>query len=151
MTTNPANLTANNGQMFENMWSIEVTGGGNPKVYGSGRMVSYANIQSGQQEFFLAQIDRAAGAGKTLQIDLFDPGDVGDKAWVQVLSPDGNAYTPGRHELDRGHECHRRTYRGPTTATCIQTYGSNTAISPPSDGSPACTDNATSGGQPPNS
>jgi hypothetical protein len=38
-------------------------------------------------------------------------------------------------------------HRGPTTATCIQTYGSNTSINPPAGGTPACTDNATSGGQ----
>ena len=34
-----------------------------------------------------------------------------------------------------------------SNVTCIQTYANNSAISPPSGGSPACTANATSGGQ----
>ena len=93
-TTDPGNPTGNADQAFENMWSLEVVGGSNPTISGSGRMVSYANIESGSQIFYLAQIDARTGAGKTIVIDLFDPGDVGDKAWLQILSPNGNVYTP---------------------------------------------------------
>ena len=55
-TTDPVNPSLNASQAFENMWSIEVVGGGNPKIYGGGRMVSYANIQSGAN--FLSRPDR---------------------------------------------------------------------------------------------
>ena len=141
MTTDPSNPTLNQNQMFENMWSILVTGGGNPKVHGSGKMVSYANIQSGQQEFFLAQIDRSAGAGKTVEITLFDPGDVGDKAWLQILDPDGNVYTTATMDYTADANASAGHTSG-TAVTCIQTYGNGSSISPPS-GCP----NYTSGGQ----
>ncbi len=126
---------ANADESFENMWSILADGGGEPHIYGSGRMVSYANIEGGQQEFYLAQIDRPAGAGKTVEIRLFDPGDVGAKAWMQILSPDGNSYdpVPFSYTADNG--------RSGTNVTCIQTYGGGSGPAPPA-GCP----NLTSGG-----
>ncbi len=76
-----------------NRWGLEVSSaGGNPRVYGSSRMAAYANVQAGVQTFYLAQIDRASGAGKTVDIDLYDPGDVGGGAWLEILNPDGNVY-----------------------------------------------------------
>jgi Flp pilus assembly protein TadG len=140
-TTSPTNPTLNEMQMFENMWSLQVVGGGNPKVHGLGRMVSYANIQSGQQEFFLAQIDQAVGAGKTLEINLFDPGDVGDKAWLQILDPDGNVYTPATFSYTADANAAAGHQAG-TNLTCIQTYGNGSGTTPPS----GCS-NLTSGGQ----
>ncbi|HEY6058261.1 MAG TPA: pilus assembly protein TadG-related protein, partial [Candidatus Limnocylindrales bacterium] len=141
-TTDSANATLNQNQAFENMWSLEVIGGGSPTIYGSGRMVSYANIQSGSQLFYLARITKNAGAGKTMEIDLFDPGDVGDKAWLQILSPDGNAYNP----MTFSYTADGNAASGHTSGTnvnCIQTYGNNSSISPPA----GCTANYTSGGQ----
>jgi hypothetical protein len=140
-TTDPNNPAANQSQAFENMWSLAITGGGSPTIAGSGRMVTYANIQSGSQLFYLSQIDRTA-AGKTLEIDLFDPGDVGDKAWLQILSPDGNVYTPATFNwtADSYNTSPRTT--GATNVTCIQTYGNSSAIA-----APAGCDNYTSGGQ----
>lgn len=139
-TTDPVNATLNENQAFENMWSLEVVGGGTPTIAGSGRMVTYANIQSGSQLFYLSQIDRTA-AGKTLEIDLFDPGDVGDKAWLQIYSPDGNVYRPATFNwtADSYASAGHKSGMG---VTCIQTYGNSTAITPPA-GCP----NDTSGGQ----
>ncbi len=133
-TTNPSNPNDNWDESFENMWSILVEGGGKPHIFGSGKMVSYANIEAGQQTFYLAQIDRQAGAGKTVEIKLFDPGDVGQKAWMQILSPDGNAYNPVTfsYTADNG--------RSGTNVTCIQTYGGGGPSAPS-----GCT-NLTSGG-----
>ena len=71
------------------MFSLEVTGGGSPQVYGSGRMAAYNNLLGGIQKFYLAQVDETA-AGKTIEIDLFDPGDVGGNATLKVLSPYNN-------------------------------------------------------------
>ncbi len=133
-TTNPNNPNDNWDETFENMWSILVEGGGNPHIFGSGRMVSYANIEAGQQTFYLAQIDQRSGAGKTVEIKLFDPGDVGQKAWMQILSPDGNAYNPVTfsYTADNG--------RSGTNVSCIQTYAGGGPAAPA-----GCT-NLTSGG-----
>jgi len=80
----------------ENAWSIEVTGpndaaGNSPQVHGLGRMAGYNILGSGLQQMYLAQIDQTA-AGKTIEIDLFDPGDVSGNAFLRVKDPDGNAY-----------------------------------------------------------
>ena len=90
-TTNPGNASINANTNAENMWSLAVTGGGGPRVYGAGRMATYNNLNSGLQKFYLAQIDAATGAGKTAEIDLFDPGDVGGNAFLRILSPDGGS------------------------------------------------------------
>ncbi len=94
-TSNPNNATVNASTNAENMWSIEVTGGTNPQVYGNGKMAVYNNLQAGAayQLFYLAKIDQPTGAGKTALIDLFDPGDVSGNATLKVLSPDGNTQT----------------------------------------------------------
>lgn len=75
----------------ENGWSIWVSGGSTPRIYGGGRMVAYNNLESGAQLFYLAQID-AVHAGKTMIVTLFDPGDVTGDATLRIKSPDGNAY-----------------------------------------------------------
>jgi Flp pilus assembly protein TadG len=139
-TTDPNSASTNQNQAFENMWSLEVTGGGAPTIAGSGRMVTYANIQSGSQLFYLSQIDRTA-AGKTLEIDLFDPGDVLDKAWLQILSPDGNVYTPATFSW-QADSYDTNSYNSGSNATCIQTYGNSSSIPPPA----GCSTNKTSGG-----
>ena len=43
------------------------------------------------QPFYLAQIE-AAHAGKTMVIQLFDPGESSGDAFLRIKSPDGNAY-----------------------------------------------------------
>jgi hypothetical protein len=80
----------------ENDFGIEVTGpnsalGASPRVYGLGKMAAYNILPSGVQTFYLAQIDKTA-AGKTIEIDLFDPGDVSGNAVLRVKNPDGNVY-----------------------------------------------------------
>ena len=142
MTTDPNNSNGNLGQSFENMFSLEVTGGGAGQIYGAGRMATYANIDSGTQTFYLAQISQVLGAGKTMEIDLFDPGDVGAGAWLQILSPDGNKVDPNNHAsftwtADSNASSGHQSSGG--TVTCIQTFG-GTGSAPP--GCPA----ATSGG-----
>jgi hypothetical protein len=126
MTTNPSNQTANLGQSFENMFSFEVTGGSaggvGPQVYGNGRMVSYANVDAGAQTFYLAQVSRTVGAGKTMEIDLFDPGDVGQPSWLQILSPNGsvaNNYATFSFTADANATAHTSG----SNVTCLQTYG----------------------------
>jgi hypothetical protein len=79
----------------ENDFSLEVrgpsAGGKSPRVYGLGRMAGYNILSAGVQSFYLAQID-AKAAGKTIEIDLFDPGDVSGNATLKIKDPDGNSY-----------------------------------------------------------
>lgn len=82
----------------ENDFGIEVTGPNDtqvppnsPRVYGLGKMAAYNILPSGVQSFYLAQIDKSA-AGKTLEIDLFDPGDVSGEGTLRIKNPNGNAY-----------------------------------------------------------
>ncbi|MEA2621513.1 MAG: hypothetical protein QOH61_423, partial [Chloroflexota bacterium] len=87
-TSSASNLSTN----AENMWSLWVNASGSaPQVYGEAKMVAYNNLLGGTQLFYLAQID-AANAGKTVEITLFDPGDVSGNAFLKIKSPNGNAY-----------------------------------------------------------
>jgi hypothetical protein len=110
-TSDAANITAN----AENGWSLYVTGGSNPQVYGESKMVAYNNLRAGTQQFYLAQID-AQDAGKTMEITLFDPGDVNGDAYLKLLSPNGNAYNFATfsYSSDNGRA-------GSASATQIQT------------------------------
>jgi Flp pilus assembly protein TadG len=144
MVTDPNNASGNLGQSFENMFSLEVTGGAasgvNPRVYGNGRMATYANIDTGTQTFYLAQISRAVAAGKTMEIDLFDPGDVGQRSWLQLLSPDGglaNNYAT----FDFSADANATAHTSGTGVTCLQTYGGATGAT-----APAGCSNYTTGG-----
>jgi len=84
--------SSNDNTNAENMFSLWVTSSGaNPQVYGEGKMAAYTNLVSGNQLFYLAQIGQE-NAGKTMEITLFDPGDVSGNAYLRIMSPDGNAY-----------------------------------------------------------
>jgi hypothetical protein len=118
----------NAGTGAENMWSIYVGDNGpagSARVYGGGRMVGYNNItsNSGYQRFYLAQIEKVH-AGKTLIIELFDPGDVGQNAWLRVLSPDGNVYSYATFDYTADSVCvsGRSDSCAATGRTQIQTY-----------------------------
>lgn len=82
----------NNSTNAENMFSLWVNSSGTgPQVYGEGKMAAYNNLVAGNQLFYLAQIG-AENAGKTMEISLFDPGDVSGNAYLRIKSPDGNTY-----------------------------------------------------------
>ncbi len=106
----------------ENAWSIEVTDGPgtSPEVHGLGRMAGYNILGSGAQRMYLAQIDQTA-AGKTVEIDLFDPGDVGGNASLSVLDPDGNAYNAANFTWTADANC----IAGQSEPTC---FGSGTSV-----------------------
>jgi Flp pilus assembly protein TadG len=111
-TSVPGNASTN----AENMWSAWVSSStGSSQVYGQGKMVTYTNLIGGTQRFYLAQI-AAVHAGKTMEIKLFDPGDVGGDAFLRILSPDGNAYNYASfsYTADNGRS-------GPAGTTQIQT------------------------------
>ncbi len=110
------NVAGNNSTNAENMWSAWVTSStGASQVYGQGKMVTYTNLVGGTQLFYLAQI-AAVHAGKTMEIKLFDPGDVSGDAFLRILSPNGNAYNYASfsYTADNGRS-------GPAGTTQIQT------------------------------
>ncbi len=114
--------TSNNSTNAENMWSAEVSStGGQSQIYGEARMCAYNNLTSGAQLFYLAQIDRT-NAGKTMEITLFDPGDVSGNAYLRILSPNGNAYNYATftYTADNG--------RSGTNVTQIQTASSGGSL-----------------------
>jgi hypothetical protein len=84
----------NNGTNAENMFGILATNtsGGTPHVYGQSRMCDYVNVVAGSQNFYLAQI-AAVHAGKTLQITVHDPGDVGGTATLRFKQPTSGGYS----------------------------------------------------------
>jgi Flp pilus assembly protein TadG len=87
------NVAGNTNTNAENMWSAWVSSSsGKSQIYGQGKMVTYNNLLAGTQLFYLAQIDKVH-AGKTMEIKLFDPGDVAGNAFMRILSPDGNTYS----------------------------------------------------------
>jgi Flp pilus assembly protein TadG len=116
-----------------NRFSLMVTSAsGGPRVYGGGRMAAYTNMQAGTQSFYMAQIDQTSGRGKTIEIDLYDPGDVGGGAWLQFLNPDGSTYTPATFSYTSTSKGGQAGPSG-TNVTCIETNrpGSAPAFSIP--------------------
>jgi Flp pilus assembly protein TadG len=77
-----------------NAWGIQATslGGASARVYGQSRMCLTMNVASGTSIFYLAQIE-AAHAGKTLEIKLFDAGDISNTT-LRILMPTATGYTP---------------------------------------------------------
>jgi hypothetical protein len=85
----------NNTTNAENMFGIMATTtsvGTAPHVYGQSRMCDYVNVVAGTQLFYLAQI-AAVHAGKTLQITVHDPGDVGGSASLRFKQPTAAGYS----------------------------------------------------------
>jgi Flp pilus assembly protein TadG len=105
------NTTAHNAFGF---WAGSSSG--TPRIYGIGAMEAYVRLPGGRaSEFYLAQIE-AAHAGKTMQIDLWDPGDTGAlSASLEILKPTSTGYVPAtfsytaRRESSGGSSCDSRS------------------------------------------
>jgi Flp pilus assembly protein TadG len=100
--------------------------GGTPRVYGLGAMEAYVRLPGGRSsEFYLAQIDREH-AGKTMVVNLWDPGDTGNlAASLQLLKPTATSYqpvefsysaTPNSHHGNTS-DCGNRSGTGATSIT----------------------------------
>jgi Flp pilus assembly protein TadG len=89
-TTKTTDANINKNTNAENMWALDAMGAG-AQIFGNGRMAVYNNLRPGQatQQFYLAQIDKQTGAGKTALLDIFDPGDVAGDGVLKILSPNG--------------------------------------------------------------
>ena len=116
--------SANDAIAAENLFSIHVTGGAQPRVYGAGRMAAYNNLEAGTQRFYLAQVEDRH-AGKTLDITLFDPGDVSGDAFLRIYSPDGNSYDYAVFDYTADSACTTASDACSATGrTQIKTHGS---------------------------
>ena len=69
--------------------------GAQPRVYGLGAMEAYVRLPQNQvSEFYLAQID-SVHKGKTMVINLWDPGDTRPlRATLEILKPTSSGYVP---------------------------------------------------------
>ena len=95
-TTNPTNANDQKGTSAENMWALRAVptnAAYRPYVYGLGKMVIYANVANGTTLFYLGRVE-AVHAGKTMVIQLFDPGDASGNSSIEVLKPTSTGYVP---------------------------------------------------------
>lgn len=113
VTTSSAGNTTTNA---ENMFGVQAVSNVAtvPRVHGTSRMALYNNLNGGASLFYLAQID-AVHAGKTVEIRLFDPGDVGGDAVLRIKKPTTAGYVDATfsYTADNG--------RSGTNVTSIQT------------------------------
>jgi len=75
-----------------NRWSMRATAstGPQPSLFAVGDMSIYANVNSGITDFFLAEV-LPQNAGKTMEIDLFDPGEANGNNEIRIVGPDGTS------------------------------------------------------------
>jgi Flp pilus assembly protein TadG len=111
-------VTTNSGSLSEdaiNAFGIQATAtaGASARVYGQSRMEAFIVINN-TSVFYLAQIE-AAHAGKTLEIKLFDPGDISDTVFkIRLPTTSGFVY-PQFTFSATGSSCGAPTSGGPTT------------------------------------
>jgi hypothetical protein len=96
-STDPANVAAQRSVDGENSFALYASAsGGSPRIYGLGAMQMFTPLSAAgsavQSEFYLAQID-AVHAGKTVEIQLWDPGDTNPlSASVEILLPNSSGW-----------------------------------------------------------
>ena len=98
-----------------------------PRIYGLGAMQMYTPLSTAagsgtQSEFYLAQIE-AIHAGKSMQIELWDPGDTGNlTANVQILMPTAAGWTP----VNFSYSGKTGTSNGNVNSSCNTNANANT-------------------------
>ncbi len=97
-STDPANTASQKGTNGENSFALYASAsGGTPKLYGLGAMQAFTPLSASGSavvsEFYLAQID-ANYAGKTIEIQLWDPGDTNPlSAVLAILAPTSSGWS----------------------------------------------------------
>jgi hypothetical protein len=108
-----------------NNFGVQVTlgSGTGARVYGQTRMCVYNSI-AGTSIFYLAQVE-AAHAGKTLEIKLFDPGDIASTS-LRVKIPTTTGYTDATFSFTAtGSSGGGPTSGGPLTSLTTSTSSTN--------------------------
>ena len=111
-STDPYNATDQQNVRAENNFAIFASAtGGLPAVHGYGSMMIQTPLSGGTNaDLYLAQV-RSVYAGKTLAIDLYDPGDTSPlPATLQVLQPTASGWTAATfsyisHKIGRTAVC----------------------------------------------
>ena len=89
-----------------NRYALQVLGTGgalaNVQLSAYGDMAIYNNTPVGNSQFYLARVGPEF-QGKTLDIDLWDPGDAAGNATITVLPPSGSATCTWSSELGLGY------------------------------------------------
>jgi hypothetical protein len=87
-TSDPGDSSQDNANANNNFAIYASASGGTPQVYGIGAMQMQTPLPGGLSSvFYLAQIDAQSGAGKTIEIKLWDPGDTSTTARLSILQP----------------------------------------------------------------
>jgi hypothetical protein len=86
-TTNAStNSAGRNGYALEACLTSSCTTGAQPSIHARERMVLYNNINTGDATFYIAEV-APQYAGKTLVLEMFDPGESSGDAWVYPMMP----------------------------------------------------------------
>jgi len=115
------------GQNAVNNFGIQLTTslGTGARIYGQSRMCAYVNVATTPAVFYLAQVD-AVHAGKTLEIKLFDPGDVAT-ATLRIKQPTLTGYADATFRFTAtGSSGGAPTSGGPLTS--LQTSNTTTSF-----------------------
>ena len=88
-TTDPGDSSEDSTNGYNNFAIYVTATGGAAQVYGLAAMQMYTPLPGGAtSEFYLAQIDPESGAGKTMEVQLWDPGDTNTlTARLRILQP----------------------------------------------------------------
>jgi len=96
VTTDPGNTSQDSVNGQNNFAIFASDTGSSPEVYGIGAMQMYTPLPGNSDStFYLAQIDQQSGAGKTVEISLWDPGDTGSlTAALSIDQPTAAGWSP---------------------------------------------------------
>jgi hypothetical protein len=94
-TSDPGDSSQDTADGYNNFAIYVEATGATPQVYGIGAMQMYTPLPGGSASvFYLAQIDAQAGAGKTMEVMLWDAGDTNALAAnLQILQPTSGGWS----------------------------------------------------------
>jgi hypothetical protein len=95
-TNASTNSAGRNGYALEACLVSSCTTGPQPAIHAFERMVLYNNIDSGDATFYIAEV-APQYAGKTLVLEMFDPGESSGDAWVYPMLPSSTSPGPVVH------------------------------------------------------
>ena len=115
-----------NGHNSFSLWA-KATGSRTPRIYGLGAMQAFTPLDAGEPAtFYLAQID-AEHAGKTMVINLWDPGDTGDlSAALRILKPTEADYVETAFSYSADRVANNAASCGSRTGTNVTSVTTNT-------------------------
>lgn len=101
-----------------NRYSVRVTAASTtkPRISGYGDMSMYNNVNAGTANFYLAEVG-PEHRGKTLEVRLYDPGEVNGDAHMAVIHPNGSVATSCKGDHEGGTGSGRFT-KGSTLSPC---------------------------------